>query len=93
MKEMRPASDLLAVLCWVSRGGGKIEPQSTGGNRESVSIRGEVWADNWFQFYLGDQHVIEDSVPVTTERSFNSESFLFSGDYVWEEANPSSHLG
>lgn len=40
-----------------------------------------MWADNWFAFYLGDQLIIEDSVSITTERSFNAESFLFSGEY------------
>ena len=40
----------------------------------AVSIRGEVWADNWFAFYLGDRRIIEDSIPITTERSFNAEA-------------------
>jgi hypothetical protein len=47
----------------------------------SVSISADVWADNWFAFYLGEQLVIEDSVPITTERSFNQESFDFSANY------------
>ncbi len=47
----------------------------------SVNIKADVWADNWFAFYLGEQLIIEDSVPITTERSFNAESFTFSGDY------------
>lgn len=47
----------------------------------TVSIKGEVWADNWFAFYLGDQLIIEDSTPITTERSFNAEAFVFNADY------------
>ena len=49
----------------------------------AVSIRGEVWADNWFAFYLGDRLIIEDSIPIpiTTERSFNAEAFVFNADY------------
>ena len=47
----------------------------------AVAIRGEVWADNWFAFYLGDRLIIEDSTPVTTERSFNAEAFVFNADY------------
>ncbi len=47
----------------------------------ALSIRGEVWADNWFAFYLGDRLIIEDSVPITTERSFNAETFVFNADY------------
>ena len=37
----------------------------------------EVWADNWFAMYIGDKLVLEDSVSITTERSFNAESFGF----------------
>ena len=44
-------------------------------------IRGEVWADNWFSLYVGDQLVIEDSRPITTERSFNAETFVFDAEY------------
>ena len=47
----------------------------------SAAIHGEVWADNWFALYLGERLIIEDSTPVTTERSFNAESFVFNGDY------------
>jgi len=39
--------------------------------------RGEVWADNWSAIYLHDTLIMEDSVPITTERSFNSEVFTF----------------
>ncbi|MBT5707083.1 PEBP family protein [bacterium] len=62
-------------------GKGPAETRETSVTGGSVQVRGEVWADNWFAFYLGDEFVIEDSVPITTERSFNSESFVFSGDY------------
>ncbi len=41
-------------------------------------IHADVWVDNWFSFYLNDKHVAEDHVPITTERSFNAESFTFS---------------
>ena len=37
----------------------------------------EVWADNWFQFNVNGVKVAEDSVPITTERSFNAERFSF----------------
>ena len=45
------------------------------------SIQAEVWADNWFAFYLGERLILEDSTPITTERSFNAEAFVFNGDY------------
>lgn len=48
---------------------------------ETIKIKGEVWADNWSAFYLGDQLVMEDSVSITTERSFNAEVFTFEAAY------------
>ena len=47
----------------------------------AISINGDVWADNWFALYVGDKLLIEDSVSITTERSFNAESFTFNADY------------
>lgn len=41
-------------------------------------FKADVWADNWFALYVDGDKVGEDSVPVTTERSFNAESFSFS---------------
>ena len=47
----------------------------------AVAVKGEVWADNWFAFYLGERLIVEDSTPVTTERSFNADAFVFHADY------------
>jgi len=44
------------------------------------TYRADVWADNWFQFYINGEVVAEDSVPITTERSFNAESFQFESE-------------
>jgi len=41
----------------------------------------EAWADNWFSAYLGENLLKEDSVPITTERSFNAETFSFDATY------------
>lgn len=41
----------------------------------------EGWADNWFAAYLGDELIVEDSVSITTERSFNAEAVTFEADY------------
>ncbi len=41
----------------------------------------EAWADNWFAAYLGETLIAEDSVSITTERSFNAERVSFSGEY------------
>jgi hypothetical protein len=37
----------------------------------------EVWADNWMAVYVDGEPIGEDSVPITTERSFNKETFAF----------------
>lgn len=58
--------------------------------QHSVTFSGEhnfkldTWADNWFAAYIGDTLLVEDSVPITTERSFNAESISFSADYPLE---------
>lgn len=40
----------------------------------------DVWADNWFEMRINGSTVAEDSVPITTERSFNAESFTFEAE-------------
>ena len=40
----------------------------------------DVWADNWFEMRIDGVQVAEDSVSITTERSFNAESFLFKAE-------------
>jgi hypothetical protein len=47
----------------------------------AITIKAEIWADNWFALYNGETLIKEDSVPITTERSFNSESFTFQASY------------
>ena len=37
----------------------------------------EVWADNWSAVYIDGEPIGEDSVPITTERSFNAEVYSF----------------
>lgn len=44
------------------------------------TISADVWVDNWFAFYLNEDQVAEDSVPITTERSFNAERFSFEAE-------------
>lgn len=45
---------------------------------ETYSV--DVWADNWFEMRVDGVQVAEDSVPITTERSFNGESFSFAAE-------------
>ncbi|MGR3713745.1 MAG: PEBP family protein [Shimia sp.] len=40
----------------------------------------DVWADNWFEMRVDGVQVAEDSVSITTERSFNAESFSFEAE-------------
>lgn len=44
---------------------------------EAETFMVEVWADNWMAFYVNGELVAEDSVSITTERSFNAEVFTF----------------
>lgn len=47
----------------------------------SSTFTAEVWADNWFALYVNGELVGEDSVPITTERSFNAETITFEATY------------
>lgn len=46
-----------------------------------VTVVADVWADNWFSLSVGEDELIVDSVPITTERSFNAESCQFRADF------------
>jgi hypothetical protein len=55
-------------------------PQTT--TEAAVStFTADVWADNWFALYINGELVGEDSVPITTERSFNKETITFTASY------------
>jgi len=58
-----------------SDAGDVVETDATSSG--ATTYRGEVYADNWSAMYVGDTLVMEDSVPITTERSFNAEVFTF----------------
>jgi hypothetical protein len=46
-----------------------------------VNFTAEIWADNWFALYANGKKVGEDSVPITTQKSFNSQTIKFSATY------------
>jgi len=46
-----------------------------------TSFTAEVWADNWFSLYINGKLVGQDSVAITTEKSFNSDRITFSASY------------
>ncbi len=54
-------------------------PLSTGA-LFAETYHADVWADNWFEMRIDGVQVAEDSVPITTERSFNAESFTFEAE-------------
>ena len=49
-------------------------------NAESHELTADIWVDNWFEMYVNGEKVVEDSVPITTERSFNAETTTFTTD-------------
>lgn len=53
-------------------------------NTSTRVFKAEVWADNWFSLYVNGEKVGEDSVAITTERSFNSETFTFTAQYPFD---------
>lgn len=66
-------------------GGNSLDRQtvheSTASLSGTSSFKLEGWADNWFAVYLKEELLVEDAVPITTERSFNAEVVTFETDY------------
>jgi phosphatidylethanolamine-binding protein (PEBP) family uncharacterized protein len=46
-----------------------------------ISFQAEGWADNWFSLYINGKKVGEDSIPITTVRSFNQTTIKFKASY------------
>lgn len=70
----------LALVLLISHGcdsGSSSEPPEIVGEGRYLL---EAWADNWFAVYAGDRKIGEDSVPITTERSFNAERIAFDSE-------------
>ncbi|MGI9613219.1 MAG: PEBP family protein [Acidimicrobiales bacterium] len=57
------------------------DPETSDGEETNSTFVAEVWADNWFALYANGELVGEDSVPITTERSFNAETISFEAAY------------
>ena len=79
----------LAVGCGSGDGGGASGAATPEGDAQAQPVaeattrefKAEVWADNWFALYVNGELVGEDSVPITTERSFNAETITFTAAY------------
>lgn len=48
-------------------------PAPSAASAGAETFTAKVWADNWFALYANGVQVGEDSVPITTERSFNAQ--------------------
>lgn len=62
-------------------GKGRDLHQSKIDTKGAHTVLGEVWVDNWFKLYINGKPLLEDSVSIKTERSFNAERFEFNADY------------
>ena len=84
----------LLIVMWLAVGCGNGDGAATPGvstpeatapetssGQATVEFKAEVWADNWFALYVNGELVGEDSVPITTERSFNAETITFTAAY------------
>ena len=69
---MRSLTELSAPLCFLAL--------SVAAPLSAETFSADVWADNWFQMTVNGEVVATDSVPITTERSFNAESFTFEAE-------------
>lgn len=47
----------------------------------TTTFTAQIWADNWFELSVNGKVVGTDSVPITTERSFNAETIAFTASY------------
>lgn len=56
-------------------------PAASAVSAKPISFTAEIWADNWFAIYVNGKKVGEDSVPITTQKSFNSETIKFTATY------------
>ena len=54
---------------------------SNAATAKSSTFQAEVWVDNWFALYINGKKVGEDSVPITTTKSFNSQKIKFTATY------------
>lgn len=57
------------------------QTDTTPSDGETTTFKIEAWTDNWFAAYLGEELIVEDSVSITTERSFNAETATFEASY------------
>lgn len=71
----------LGVLGLMIYGTSTAPSQALPTKTKQIEFTANVWADNWFALYANGKLVGEDSVPINTERSFNSETIQFTATY------------
>ena len=54
---------------------------SSAATSKALSFQAEIWVDNWFELYVNGKKIAQDSVPIITERSFNSAKVKFTATY------------
>lgn len=74
----------LTIACSSPTAATLASSTTTAPTASTARFKGEVWADNWFAAYVGDTKIAEDSVSITTERSFNAETFSFDATYPFD---------
>lgn len=75
------ATVLLAAACSSNTTAAEAVDTSGIADGTRATLVAEVWVDNWFSLTVNGEFVGEDSVPITTERSFNAETFTFEATY------------
>jgi len=75
------ALSLLASACGSDEAAEPVEQAEAVSAGASSTFVAEVWADNWFSLSVNGVLVGEDSIPITTERSFNAETISFEATY------------
>lgn len=75
------AAAILSAVGFQASAQGKTPEERPSTPNGSTRVVGDIWVDNWFVLHVNGSKVIEDSVPITTERSFNAEEAVFSADF------------
>lgn len=71
MRKLLAMAFLLSTGCAATQ---DDNPSVAADDKQSSGVTAEIWVDNWFEMYVNGEKVLEDSVPITTERSFNAET-------------------
>ena len=68
-----------AVLSALAIVAGSVSPVEAATAKTTFTV--DIWADNWFSFYVNGVKVVEDPEPITQTKSFNKVTAQFSATY------------